>query len=363
MTSSNSNSEFQTIVESAPDAIIVYTAEKFLYLNRFAADRLGAAPSELVGQPIMSFVHPDSIPVVKQRIHELFGTGNAGTPVEVKFVSRTGEVIVAEIITAPITFQGQPARLGLIRDVARRTEAERALRESEELFASAFRMSPLGMCFVNPQGQFTKVNSALCEMLGYTEEELLKRRFGDITHPDDLTIDLDQLRRLISREISSYHRMKRYIRADARQIWVSLAVAAVHDSVGNPIYFITQVQDITLQRQMEEERANKERRAGITEATIAVAHEMNNVLTVLTMNAELLATDAAPEEIPGLAKDILDASRRISSTVQRLRNVVDTPSIDYLGEKKMLDLSGKPVSKAPTKSARKPAGKRVKRGK
>jgi PAS domain S-box-containing protein len=347
------------MIESAPDAIIVYTAEKFLYLNRFAADRLGAPQSELVGQPIMSFVHPDSIPVVKQRIHELFGTGNSGTPVEVMFRSRTGEAIVAEIITAPITFDGQPARLGLIRDVARRTEAERALRESEELFATAFRMSPLGMCFVNPQGQFTKVNSALCAMLGYTEEELLRRRFGDITHPDDLKIDLDQLRRLISREITSYYRVKRYIRADARQIWVSLAVAAVHDADGKPTHFIAHVQDITLQRQMEEERANKERRAGITETTIAVAHEMNNVLTVLTMNAELLAGDALPAEIPELATEVLEASRRIAATVQRLRNVIDTPSIDYLGENKMLDLSGKPA----TKPVRKPPGKQLKRRK
>ncbi len=363
MTSSNSGNEFRTIVESAPDAIIVYTAEKFLYLNEFAARRLGAEPHELVGKPIMSFVHPDSIPVVSQRIYELFGTGGTGAPIEVKFRSRTGEVIVAEIVTAPITFEGQPARLGLIRDIARRTEAERALRESEQLFASAFKMSPLGMCFVNPQGQFTKVNTALCEMLGYSEAELLKRRFGDITHPDDLTIDLDQLRRLTSREIASYYRIKRYVRGDGRQIWVSIAVAAVHDSDGKPIFFITQVQDITLQRQMEEERANKERRAGITEATIAVAHEMNNVLTVLTMNAELIAGDAAPEEIPELAKEILDASKRISSTVQRLRNVVDTPSIDYLGERKMLDLSGKSGSKTASKPARKPAGKKARRGK
>jgi PAS domain S-box-containing protein len=363
MTSSNSNNEFRTIVESAPDAIIVYTTEKFLYLNQFAAHRLGAEPHELVGKPIMSFVHPDSIPVVTQRIHELFGTGGTGAPIEVKFRSRTGEVIVAEIVTAPIIFDGEPARLGLIRDVARRTDAERALRESEQLFASAFKMSPLGMCFVNPQGQFTKVNTALCEMLGYSEAELLKRRFGDITHPDDLTIDLDQLRRLTAREIASYYRIKRYIRGDGRQIWVSIAVAAVHDSDGKPIYFITQVQDITLQRRMEEERANNERRAGITEATIAVAHEMNNVLTVLTMNAELIAGDAAPEEIPELAKEILDASKRISATVQRLRNVVDTPSIDYLGEKKMLDLSGKPGNKPASKPPRKPAPKQARRGK
>ena len=354
MKSTHSNNDFRSIVESAPDAIIIYTAEKFLYLNEFAARRLGAPSAELVGQPIMAFVHPDSIPVVTRRIHDLFGSGGVGAPLEVKFRSRTGEAILAEIVTMPITFDGQPARLGLLRDIARRAEAERALRESEELFATAFRMSPLGMCFVNPQGQFTKVNRAMCEMLGYTEEELLRRRFADITHPDDITIDLDQLRRLTAREISNYYRTKRYIRGDGRQIWVSIAVAAVHDSEGKPIYFIGQIQDITLQRQMEDERANKERRAGITETTIAVAHEMNNVLTILTMNAELLANGATADEIPELAGEVLEASKRIASTVQRLRNVIDTPSVNYLGEKKMLDLSSRPNNST---------GKRVKRGK
>ena len=351
MNSINSENEFRSIVESAPDAIIVYTAERFLYLNRFAASRLGASAAELVGQPIMAFVHPDSIPVVQARIHDLFGTGDRGAPLEVKFRSRTGDSILAEIITVPITFEGQAARLGLIRDISRRAEAEQALRESEELFASAFRMSPHGMCFVNPQGRFTRVNRAMCEMLGYSEEELLRRRFADITHPDDITLDLDQLRRLTAGEISSYYRTKRYIRSDARQIWISLGVAAVHDSGGKPIYFIGQIQDITLQRQLEDERANKERRAGITETTIAVAHEMNNVLTVLTMNAELLVNGATPDEIPELANEVLEASKRIASTVQRLRNVIDMPSIDYLGKNKMLDIT-KPTTKTPGKRAK-----------
>jgi signal transduction histidine kinase len=79
------------------------------------------------------------------------------------------------------------------------------------------------------------------------------------------------------------------------------------------------------------------------ETTIAVAHEMNNVLTVLAMNAELLATDASPEEIPAVAAEILLASNRIAATVKRLRNVADMKSVAYMGDKKMLDLSPTPT--------------------
>ena len=116
-------------------------------------------------------------------------------------------------------------------------------------------------------------------------------------------------------------------------------MSAVHDAEGRPIYFIGQIQDITAQRQREEERANEQRRAGINETTIAVAHEMNNVLTVLMMNAELLAQDATPHEIPEIAQEILGASNRIAAIVRRLRQLGEPRTVDYLGKGKMLDLS------------------------
>jgi len=335
--------DYRTMIESAPEAIIVYTPEKFLFLNRFAARRLGADASSLMGKPIMEFVHPDSVQAVVERIRELTKTGDAGPPLEMNFVSRTGEVMPAEIVSVPIIFEGQPALLGLIRDISRRAAAERALRESEERFSNAFRQSPHGMAFVDTEGRFIKANGALCEMLGYSEDELLNLRFADVTHPDDVAVDLDQLQRLVRREIRSYHRIKRYVRKDGLPIWISLGVSAVHDNTGKPIYFIGQYQDITAQREKDEARATAQRRAGITETTIAVAHELNNVLTVLMMNAELLANDATQEEMPEIAAEILAAANRIAATVQRLRQVEDPPSIDYLGAEKMLDLTPKPT--------------------
>jgi len=295
--------DYRTIIESAPEAIIVYTPERFLFLNSFAASRLGSDPATLVGRSILEFVHPTYIPIVIDRIRDVLKSGEGGGPLEVRFVSLDGTVIPAEIVSVPIMFEGQQAFLGLIRDISVRAEMERALRESEEKFGNAFRHSPHGMAFVSPEGRWLKANHALCEMLGYSEDELLQRRFVDVTHPDDASTDLDQLQRLVAREISSYNRIKRYMRKDGRPIWVSLAVSAVHNGEGAPIYFIGQIQDITREREMEEQRAHAERLAGITETTIAVAHEMNNVLTVLMMNAELLVSSATPEEIPNIASE------------------------------------------------------------
>jgi len=337
--------DYRAIVESAPEAIIVYTPERILFLNRFAARRLGADGTLLVGRPILELVHPDSVSLVVDRMRNFLKSGEVGAPMELRFVSLTGEVIPSEVVSVPIVIDGQRAFLGLIRDVSKRAEIERALRESEEKFANAFHHSPHGMAFVSPDGRWLKANRALCEMLGYSEEELLQRPFADITHPDDVATDLEHVRRIAAGEIDSFYRIKRYFRKDGHVIWVSLAVSAVHNSEGVPIYFIGQVQNITRERELEQERARAERLAGITETTIAVAHEMNNVLTVLMMNAELLAGDARSEEIPEIASEILSASQRIAETIKRLRTLGVPESVEYLGEKKMIDLSAKPPRK------------------
>jgi PAS domain S-box-containing protein len=333
--------DYRTMIESAPEGIIVYTPEKFLYLNAFAAERLGGDQASLIGHPIMDFVHPESVPAVVERIRGLSATSQAGLPLDVRFVARDGKVIVAEIVSVPIVFEGQRAILGLIRDTSRRSEVEQALRESEEKFANAFHHSPHGMAFVGPEGRWLKANRALCEMLGYSEEELLQLRFSDITHPDDVATDLEQLRLLVASELKSYNRIKRYRHKDGRYIWVSLAVSAVHDAAGKPAYFIGQMQDVTLQKEMQERGLEAQRLVGVAETAIAVLHEMNNVLTVLMMNAELLAEGPTPEETPAIVSEILSATNRIAATVRRLGDARDLKSVDYLGETKMLDLSAR----------------------
>jgi PAS domain S-box-containing protein len=335
--------DFQAIIESAPEAIIVFNFEHFLYLNRFAAEQLGFESESLVGQPIMNFVHPESRPFVIDRLGQLALTGQSAGPMEVRFISRDGKVIPAEVVSVPISFEGQPAILGFIRDISQRIEAELALRESEERFGNAFTYSPHGMGIVALDGHWLRANKSLCEMLGYSDEELQALTVQEVTHPDDAAEDVLLIQRLISGSSDSYERIKRYYRKDGEMIWVSVAVSAVHDQSGKPMYLIGQVENITARRELERRSLQSERLAGIVETTIAVAHEMNNVLTVLAMNAELLATNASQEEVPEVAAEILMASNRIAATVKRLRNVADMKSVEYLGDRKMLDLSSGPA--------------------
>jgi PAS domain S-box-containing protein/putative nucleotidyltransferase with HDIG domain len=135
-----------------------------------------------------------------------------------------------------------------------RKRAEEALRESEERFSSAFEYAPIGMTLSSPEGKWLKVNRALCELLGYAENELLDKNFQDFTHPDDLPENFDYIKQMLNGEIESYQMEKRYIHKLGHLVWTLLSVSLVRDSQGNPLYFITHIQDITGRNQRESER-------------------------------------------------------------------------------------------------------------
>jgi PAS domain S-box-containing protein/diguanylate cyclase (GGDEF)-like protein len=138
---------------------------------------------------------------------------------------------------------------GVAEDITERKQIEEALRESEERFAGAFEFAPIGVALVSPDGRWLKVNRVLCDLVGYSEAELLSRKFQDITHPEDLEADLQNVRRLIAGEIHAYQMEKRYVHARGHLVSVLLNVSLVRDGQGQPLYFISQIQDITERKQ------------------------------------------------------------------------------------------------------------------
>jgi diguanylate cyclase (GGDEF)-like protein/PAS domain S-box-containing protein len=131
-------------------------------------------------------------------------------------------------------------------------ETSRDLGEAEERFRRAFDDSQVGMALVSPGGRFQRVNRALCEITGYPEHELLGRTFSEITHPDDVDVDLDALRELIEGERYGYRAEKRYVHAHGHPVWVSLNVSPVYDSGGGVSYLISQIEDISDRKESEE---------------------------------------------------------------------------------------------------------------
>ena len=139
-----------------------------------------------------------------------------------------------------------------------RKERETHLRQSEEQFRSIFENASIGMAILSLEGQWLRVNQALCEIVGYPQSELLNLNFQKITHPDDLATDTQYLHSLLNNQIQTYQLEKRYIHKQGQIIWILLNGNIVRDHQANPLYLITQVQDITHRKQLEEELAQRE---------------------------------------------------------------------------------------------------------
>jgi len=138
------------------------------------------------------------------------------------------------------------------RDMTARRQAESDLRESEERFRRAFEDAAIGMGVTTIEGRTIRANRALCEMLGYSEPELLEQSLDDVIHPDDrASVDTDRFR-LTAAETPSYRAERRYIRKDGGHIWVHVTASVVRDVAGTPLYLVGQIQDVTERRLGEE---------------------------------------------------------------------------------------------------------------
>ncbi len=140
--------------------------------------------------------------------------------------------------------------MSLVMDAFQREKHH--ISESETRFRNAMEYSAIGMALVAPNGGWQQVNQSLCQTLGFPADELKKLTFQQITHPDDLNSDLQQLERLIAGEIMTYTMEKRYFRKDGEIVWARLTVSMVRDSASQPLYFIAQIIDISELKQSEQ---------------------------------------------------------------------------------------------------------------
>jgi two-component system cell cycle sensor histidine kinase/response regulator CckA len=181
-------------------------------------------------------------------------------------------------------------------DVTAERQTEESLRESEERFRATFEQSGAGMGHSTLDGRWVRVNQRLCDILGYTHEELLARTFQDITHPDDLDFDLLQRRQLVAGEIQTLSREKRYLHKDGSTVWVDLTVSMLRELSGEPKYFIAVAQDITARKQVEQELFHAQRMEGVGQLAGGIAHDFNNLLTVIGGRSQLALATLPPAD-------------------------------------------------------------------
>jgi PAS domain S-box-containing protein len=227
------------------------------------------------------------------------------------------------------------ARLGpAVERELRDAETRRALRASEERFAKAFEYAPIGMSVVGVDGTVLRVNAAMCAMFGYTEAEMMGLKTWQITHADEVAITFAQLQRLLDGEIDTWELERRYIHRDGRILWGRSTTWLVRDARGVGQYVVSQVQDITAQKQLEEqmrrqhaELSRRLRVATFGETVAQVAHEINQPLAAIAnfANGLVRGFDAGNVDAATMrhtAHEIVTATGRADAVLQRLRGLL-----------------------------------------
>jgi diguanylate cyclase (GGDEF)-like protein/PAS domain S-box-containing protein len=217
----------------------------------------GRDPSDepLTGAEFVACLHPDD----RRDAPDHPGNADAARTFDgdYRIVTDAGE---ERILHVRGRLEGEGHYAGTVQDVTQLRATERALSYSAQFFRAALEQAPIGIAIVSPEGRWLTVNREVCELTGYSEPELLAMSFQDITHPDDLDVDLAQKSALLSDELRNYANEKRYIRKDGSVVWVQLSASLIRDERGEPVHFVTHIQDITSERQAHQALAKSERR-------------------------------------------------------------------------------------------------------
>ncbi len=244
-----------TLLDSLPGVFYMYGEDrKFLRWNKNFETVTRYSGEEIARMNPLDFFRTEEKDLVDQRIHEAFNNGNSW--VEADFLTKDGRRLPYFFTGRIINVDGKPCLIGTGIDITERKRAEEALRESEERFFSAFEHAAIGMALVALNGHWLRVNRAVCDLFGFSSTELLSKTFNDITHPDDLEADLAFIRQVLSGERQTYQMEKRYFHKQGHTVWTLLSVSLVRDSRGKPLYFISQIQDIT-ERKLAEEQVKR----------------------------------------------------------------------------------------------------------
>ena len=248
-----SQTRYQLMFEHSGTANSIFDTNCRLILqNNLSIQNLGMPPAEALGKTALELFGPTRGAIITERMRRVFSSGVAEA-FETEFDLPAGKKWFHSAYQPVFDERHKLIGIQVIsRDITQRKQTEMALRESQQRFSNAFEYAPIGMALVAPDGRWLKVNRAVCQILGYTADELLSTTFQALTHPDDLFADLEYVQHMLRGEISTYEIEKRYFHKSGSIVWALLSVTLVKGEQGQPQYFISQVVDITERKRAEE---------------------------------------------------------------------------------------------------------------
>ncbi len=192
----------------------------------------------------------------------------------------------------------------------------RELQEAQALLSKAVDDADIGMVLVKPDGQFKRVNGKFCEIMGYSTAELLQKTFQEITHPEDYDVGNDVVRALIEGKSEQAEFKKRYIRKNGEVIHVQIFTVLLHDEQKKPLYFFTQVQNITEQVVNSDKMIDYSK--NLESLVLQRTHELEDKAATLEKSQQALSF--LLEDVNDIRTELERANRRYEQTNKELES-------------------------------------------
>ena len=228
----DSEERYRHLIELSPDGIFIHCEKKIVYVNRAGTELLGARdPEQLIGKPIINFVHPDYRKIVEGRMQKVLHEKSKVPLLEEKIVNLNGVVIDVEVAAILSTYQDKPAIQLIVHDITERKRAEDKLRKSEKLYRMLVETMNDSLGIIDEEGIVTYVNDRLCSLLGYSRQELFDRPLTDFLDPANQDLMNKQINARRKGKHKSYEIT--WIRKDGVKVPTIISPQPIYDSTGS----------------------------------------------------------------------------------------------------------------------------------
>jgi PAS domain S-box-containing protein len=272
--------QYKSLIDAMFEGVVVQRADNSIVSCNQSAERLlGLSQSQMIGltsiDPSWRCVHED-MSAWPGETHPSMVALASGEEVRdaVMGVYKSDGTLGWISINAKPIYEGDAtvptSVICTFVDINQRKLAADRLRQSEQTFSALFNNATSGMGILSPKGVWLKTNPAMCEFLGYSNEEFSEMTFTDVSHPDEWSVDHEQFARLLNAEIQAYQRAKRYLHRDGHTVWGLASVSVVRDGTEQAEFVVSQIIDITARKRAEESLA----------ASIALMEELQEIAKV-----------------------------------------------------------------------------------